>query len=87
MISSAIQVGQSFRWKSLSDVSLSGTATVLAVRSDSEEGMSTEVVDYVAVWVEAEGQSGSLEHQTFTVLLGTDGNSYLDGRQVAIEIT
>lgn len=59
---------------------------VKRVRSDGEEGMSTAVEDYVAVWIDAEGQSGSLEHQTFTVLLGTDGNSYLDGRQVAIEI-
>ncbi len=59
---------------------------VRAVRSDNEEGMSTEVADYVAVWIEAEGESGSLERQSFTVLLGTDGKSYLDGRQVAIEI-
>lgn len=60
---------------------------VKTVRSDGEQGMSTEVEEYVAVWIEAEGQGGSLEHQTFTILLGTDGNSYLDGRQVAIEIT
>lgn len=86
MLSNAIQVGQRFRWKNLSNVSFSGTATVSGVRSDGEVGMSTEVEEYVAVWIEAEGQSGSLEHQTFTVLLGTDGNSYLDGRQVSIEV-
>lgn len=49
--------------------------------------MSTEVEDYVAAWIEAEGQSGSFEHQTFTVLLGTDGKSYLNGGQVVVEIT
>ncbi len=49
--------------------------------------MSPEVEDYASAWIEAEGQSGSFEHRAFTVLLGTDGNSYLDGQQVAIEIT
>lgn len=87
LLSNAIQVGQTFHWKCLSDDSFSGTATVRTVRSDHERGMSTEVDSYVAAWIEAEGQSGSLERQTFTVLLGTDGNSYLDGQRVAIEIT
>ena len=86
VLSNEIQVGQKFHWKGLGEESFSGTATVRRIRSDGEQGMSTAIEDYVAAWIEAEGQSGALEHQTFTVLLGTDGNSYLDGRQVAIEI-
>lgn len=87
MLPNAIKAGQEFRWRNDSDESLFGTATVRTVRSDGENGMSSAVEDYVAVWIEAEGKSGSLEHQTFTILLGTDGNSYLDGRQIAIELT
>jgi hypothetical protein len=48
--------------------------------------MSPEIEDYAALWFEADGLSGMREHQSFTVILGTDGNSYIEGQQVAIEI-
>ena len=48
--------------------------------------MSPEVEDYAAMWIEAEGQTGSLEHNVFTILLGVDGNSCLDCQQVATEL-
>jgi len=86
MLREAAQVGQQFRWTNASGGSSSGTAVVRRVLSDREEGMSPEVRDYAALWIEAEGLSGTRERQTFTVVLGTDGNSYLEGQQVAIEI-
>ena len=87
MLSNAIQVGQKFHWKSRSNGDYVGTAIVKSVRSDQEQGMSTEVEDYAAIWIEAQGESGSLANQAFTVLLGTDGNSYLEGREISVEIT
>ncbi len=87
LLKDAIRVGQRFHWTSLNDRSSTGIAIVKRVRSDQEEGVSPEIEDYAAQWIEAEGQSGTLEHQNFTVLLGTDGNSYLDGAQVEIEIS
>ncbi len=48
--------------------------------------MSSAVEAYAAVWIGAEGQSGSLEQKVFTVLLGTDGKSYLDGQEITVEI-
>jgi hypothetical protein len=48
--------------------------------------MSPEIEDYAALWFEADGLSGMREHQSFTAVLGTDGNSYIEGQQVPIEI-
>lgn len=67
-------VGEKIEWK------------LRRVLSDREEGMSPEIEDYAALWFEADGLSGMREHQSFTVILGTDGNSYIEGQQAAIEI-
>jgi mannose-6-phosphate isomerase class I len=82
----AAQVGQHFRWTSASERSSSGTAVLRRVLSDREEGMSPEIEDYAALWFDADGLSGMRERQSFTVVLGTDGNGYIEGQQVAIEI-
>ncbi len=87
MLKQEMAVGQRFRWTKLAGDRSSGTAVVCAVRSDEQEGMSPEVEDYAAAWIEAEGQSGAREHKPLTVLLGTDGKSYLEGDEISVEIT
>ena len=86
MLKEAAQAGQHFRWTSASEHTSSGTAVLRRVLSDREEGMSPEIEGYVALWFEADGLSGMREHRSFTVVLGTDGNSYIEGQQVAVEI-
>ncbi len=87
MLKEAIAVGQRFRWTKIGGDRSSGTAVVLEIRSDEQEGMSPEVEDYAAAWIEAEGQSGAREHKHLTVLLGTDGKSYLEGDEISVELT
>ena len=87
MLEKPIRIGQQFRWRRLDDDRAAGTAIVRNVRSDRQEGMSPEIEQYAAAWIEAEGQSGSFQQQSFTVLLGTDGNSYLDGQRISVEVT
>ncbi len=82
-----IEVGQQFRWTRLEGDRSTGTAIVREVRSDQQEGMSPEIEEYAAAWIEAEGQSGAREHERFTVLLGTDGKSYLEGDEVSVVMT
>ena len=86
MLGKAIEVGQQFQWTKLAGDRASGTAIVRDVRSGQQEGMSSEIEDYAADWIEAEGQSGSREHEHFTVLLGTDGKSYLEGEEISVAI-
>jgi hypothetical protein len=59
---------------------------VTALKSTQEEGMSSQVADYATQWIEAQGQRGKLQARTFTVVLGIDGISYLDGQKVGIVI-
>ena len=87
MLQGAIRIGQQFRWERLDAAGAAGTAIVRDVRSDRQEGMSPEIEQYVAAWIEAEGQSGPYRHDRFTVLLGTDGKSYLDGQEITVEVT
>lgn len=92
MVAEKIRVGQRFRWSGSDegrsdDGSSSGTAIVKEVRSDQQEGMSPEVEQYAALWIEAEGRSGMRAGQRFTIVLGTDGKSYLDGKPVAITLS
>lgn len=86
MLNNPIHEGQRFEWKNTCDDGFSGNAIVKAVRSNQEEGMSSEIQDYASAWIEAEGQSGSREHEIFTILLNTDGKSYIDGQQISIKI-
>jgi hypothetical protein len=82
----AAQVGQHFRWMSAGERSSSGTAVLRRVLSDRDGGISPEIEAYAALWFEADRLSGMREHQSFTIVLGTDGNSYIEGQQTAIEI-
>ena len=86
MLNKVIKAGQLFRWTRIADVRSSGTAIVIAVKSDQEEGMSPETQDYAALWIEAEGRSGTSANEAFSVLLGTDGKSYLDGQEIQVQI-
>lgn len=81
-----MKVGQRFHWTKLGGDHSSGVAVVRAIRSDEQEGMSSEIEEYVAAWIEAEGESGTYEQQPLTVLLSTDGKSYLDGEEISVEI-
>ena len=86
MLQNAIKAGQHFRWTKAEDGS-AGEATVIAVVSDRQKGLSPESEDYVALWIRAIGISGTLRQQTFEVLLATDGKSYLDGKPITVTIT
>ncbi len=85
MLASSIKVGQHFRWNCEAN-GTAGEAVVAGIRNDRQEGLSTEVEEYVALWIEANGRIGSRAQQSFEILLGTDGQSYLDGTAVTIEV-
>ena len=85
MLESSIKIGQQFRWKCEAN-GTAGEAVVGGVRSDREEGLSPEAEEYVALWIDANGLTGSRAQQSFEILLGTDGQSYLDGTAVTIEV-
>jgi hypothetical protein len=83
---SEIKVGQRFKFNLLSDSpSQERLAVVIRVLSDREQGFGPEVDFYFAYWVEAQ----ELETEPPTTLVfqrGTDGNVYLDGRQVSVTL-
>jgi hypothetical protein len=84
---SEIKVGQRFKFNILSDnPAPERQAVVTRVASPREEGLGPEVDFYFAYWVEAHELP---ETEVPTALLferGTDGNVYLDGRQVSITL-
>jgi len=85
MLERNVVPGQRFQWTE-NDGVVSGDAEVLGVRSDIQEGLSPEIEDYAARWMEAKGLSGVRVGETFTVMLGTDGKGYLDGKEICIKI-
>ena len=85
MLENPIKVGQHFSWNCKAN-GTAGEAVVASVRNDRQEGLSTEVEEYVALWIEANGLTGSRAQQSFEILLGTDGQSYLDGTAITVEI-
>ena len=84
---SEIKVGQRFKFNILSDNPVSERqAVVTSVFSNREEGLGPEVDFYFAYWVEAY-ELPETEFPTKLVFeRGTDGNAYLDGRQVSITL-
>ena len=52
----------------------------------SEEGCSPEVMDYVALWIEAKYVQDSPKAKPFTILLCTDKLPYIEGKEIAIEL-
>jgi hypothetical protein len=85
MLENPIKVGQHFSWNCEAD-GTAGEAVVAAARNDRQEGLSPEAEEYVALWIDANGLTGSRAQQSFEILLGTDGQSYLDGAAVTIEV-
>ena len=86
MQSEDITVGKLFSWKPANGGETSN-AVVTSVRSDQQEGLSTETEAYAALWIEANSNPGdnSSKH-AFTIMLGTDGKSYVDGKEVLITL-
>ena len=59
-------------------------ATVARLLSDRDEGMSTEVEDYTACWIEITVDEPSDIDAKQVVLLGTDFQYRLNGRRVTL---
>ncbi len=60
------------------------SGTVARLLSDREEGMSAEVEDYIASWIEIIVDEPCEMDTRQCVLLGTDCQYRLNGRQVTI---
>jgi hypothetical protein len=84
---SEIKVGQRFKFSVLSDnPSQERLAVVTRVRSNREEGLGPEAEVYFAYWVEAHELPKTETPTILEFQRGTDGNVYLDGRQVSITL-
>ena len=84
---SEIKVGQRFKFNILSDNRAPERQAVVArVLSNSEEALGPEVDFYFAYWVEAHELPATRVPTKLVFERGTDGNVYLEGRQVSITI-
>jgi hypothetical protein len=84
---SEIKVGQRFKYDILSaNPSQERQAVVTRVLSNREEGLGPEVDFYFAYWVEAHELPETEAPTTLVFERGSDGNVYLDGRQVSITL-
>jgi hypothetical protein len=81
-----IVIGQRLRWRYFDSNELSPDAEVVNVRTDREEGLSPEAMDYVALWIEAKYVQDSPKAKHFTIVLGMDKLTYIDSKEVAIEL-
>jgi hypothetical protein len=81
-----IVIGQRLRWRYADSNELSEDAEVVNVRTDREEGLSPEALDYIALWIYAKYVQDSPEARPFTILLGTDKLTYIEGKEVTIEL-
>jgi hypothetical protein len=84
---SDIKIGQRFNFNILADnPSQERLAVVTRVLSDREQGFGPEVDFYFAYWVEAHELPETEAPTTLVFQRATDGNVYLDGRQVSITL-
>ena len=60
-------------------------ATVCATLSDQEEGLSPEIADYVACWLEISVGDCADASRRLAISLGTDSQYSLEGRHLTIE--
>jgi hypothetical protein len=81
-----IVIGQRLRWRYADSDELSEDAQVVNVRTDREEGLSPEAMDYIALWIYAKYVQDSPEARPFTILLCTDMLPYIEGKEVTIEL-
>ena len=86
MFKGPIVIGQRLRWRYADSDEPSEDAVVVNVRTDSEEGLSPEALDYAALWIEAKYVQASPEARPFTIMLSTDKLTYIDGKEVTIEL-
>ena len=86
MLEGPIVIGQRFRWKYAGSNEPSEDAVVVKIRSDHDEGLSREALDYAALWVEAKYVQDPPQARPFTIELATDDLTYIDGKQVTIEL-
>ena len=67
---------------------LSHSAVVERILSNREEGLSPEIDEYVADWLEALPLDPSPDSdapvKSFTVMLGTNNKTYIQGRLVTL---
>jgi hypothetical protein len=81
-----IVIGQRLRWRYADGNEPSEDAVVVNVRTDREEGLGPEAMDYIALWIEAKYVQDSPKAKPFTIVLGTDMLNYIEGKQVIIEL-
>jgi hypothetical protein len=81
-----IVIGQRLRWKYVDSNEPSADAVVVNVRTDREEGLSPEAMDYAALWIEAKYVQDSPKAKPFTIMLSTDKLTYIDGKEVILEL-
>ena len=86
MFERPIVIGQRLRWRYADGNELSEVAEIINVRTDREEGFGPEVMDYIALWVEAKYVRDSSTAKPFTLTLGTDKLIYLEGKEVMLEL-
>ena len=86
MFERPIVIGQRLRWRYVDSNEPSEAAVVVNVRTDSEEGLSPEAMDYAALWIEAKYVQDSPKARPFTILLATDKLTYIEGKEVTIEL-
>jgi hypothetical protein len=84
---SEIKIGQRFKFNILSDnPAPERQAVVTRVLSNREEALGPEADFYFAYWVEGYELQETEVPTTLVFERGTDGNVYLDGRQVSITL-
>lgn len=86
MFERPIVIGQRLRWRYADTNEPSEDAVVVNVLTDRQEGLSPEAMDYVALWIEAKYLQDSPKANPFTILLCTDMLTYIEGKEVAIEL-
>lgn len=86
MFSRPIAIGQRLRWRYADSNEPSEAAEVVNVRTDSDEGLGPEAKDYIALWIEAKYVQDSPNAKPFTIVLGVDKLTYIEGKEIAIEL-
>jgi hypothetical protein len=81
-----IVIGQHLRWRYTDSNELSADAEVVNVRTDREEGLSPEAMDYAALWIEAKYVQDPPKTKPFTIELATDKLTYIEGKEITIEL-
>jgi hypothetical protein len=81
-----IVIGQRLRWRYADSNKPSEDALIVNVRTDFEEGLSPEATDYAALWIEAKYVQDSPSVKPFTIELAADKLTYIDGKEVTIDL-